>query len=89
MTKLVFAESFIENMTQVELESKRDEIFGRIELLADFPELGSSNLPKSICDNYGPRVRKLVVNPFDVVYEYDEVEDAAHILGLVHQRAAY
>ena len=89
MAKLVYSDAFIEDMTTVELASKRNEVFDRIDLLSDFPELGSSNVPMSIRLRFGDSVRKLVVCPFDVVYEYDRSCESVHVLGLVHQRAAF
>lgn len=89
MARLVYADAFVDGMTSVQLESKRDEILGKTDLLASFPELGSTLLPKSIREKYGNDVRKLVAAPFDIVYEYDSQNDTVHILGLVHQCAAY
>ena len=89
MARLVYADAFIEDMTAVELSSKRDEIFDKIDLLSDFPDLGSANIPTSIRLRFGSSVRKLVVSPFDVVYEYDQASDSVNILGLIHQHAAF
>ena len=85
----MYTEGFIEDIVQVELESKRKEIFGITDLLSDFPELGSNNLPASIFDCYGGSVRKLAVRPFFIIYEYRESEDAVYLLGLDHQRASW
>ena len=89
MPELMYTEGFIEDIVQVELESNRKEIFGITDLLSDFPELGSNNLPASIFDSYGGSVRKLAVRPFFIIYEYRESEDAVYLLGLDHQRAAW
>lgn len=89
MAKLVYADAFLNDLVAVEQASKRDEIFDKVDLLADFPDLGSANLPVSILSRYGTTVRKLVVSPFDVVYEYDPASDEVHVLGLIHQRSAY
>ena len=89
MPELMYTEGFIEDIVQVELESKRKEIFGITDLLSDFPELGSNNLPASIFDCYGGSLRKLAVRPFFIIYEYRESEDAVYLLGLDHQRAAW
>ena len=89
MPELMYTEGFIEDIVQVELESKRKEIFGITDLLSDFPELGSNNLPASIFDCYGGSVRKLAVRPFFIIYEYRESEDAVYLLGLDHPRAAW
>ena len=89
MARLVYTDSFIEDMTMVELASKRDEIFDKNNLLSDFPDLGSANVPVSIRLRFGSSVRKIVISPFDVVYEHDQASDSVNILGLVHQRAAF
>ena len=89
MPELMYTEGFIEDIVQVELESKRKEIFGITDLLSDFPELGSNNLPASIFDCYGGSVRKLAVRPFFIIYADRESEDAVYLLGLDHQRAAW
>lgn len=89
MAELIFAESFIKDMTQVVLESRRNEIARTISLLEYAPEIGSGIIPASIRETYGDSVRKLVITPFDVVYEYDKSCDEVHVLGLLHQRAAW
>ena len=89
MARLIYSDAFIEDMMAVELAGKRDEIFDRVDLLSDFPDLGSANVPESIRSRFGDCVRKLVVSPFDIVYEHDRVSDSVNLLGLVHQRIAY
>ena len=89
MPEIRYADQFIEDASAIELPSKRLEVRRRIEQLADFPEIGSRNLPASIVELYGPSVRKLVVKPFIVVYEFDIDGNVVDVLGLVHQRAAW
>ena len=89
MPNLMYTEGFTDDMAQVALASKRQEIFHYTDLLSEFPELGSRNLPESIIQTYGNSIRKFVVRPFLVIYEYREAEDAVYILGLDHQRAAW
>lgn len=86
MPKLIYAEQFIEDMTGVRPESKRDEISSAIDLLSP-PELGSRNLPNSIQLKYGKNVRKFVIDPFDIIYEYLPEANEVHVLALVPQRA--
>ncbi len=89
MPEIRYAEQFIDDARSIRLAKKRQEVRHRIEQLADFPELGSPNLPASIVERYGANVRKLVVNPFIVVYEIDWEADAIDVLALIHQRAAW
>lgn len=50
--------------------------------------MGSTNLPRSIAEKYGPDVRKLVVTPFLVFYKLLPA-DRVLVLGVMHNRAAY
>ncbi len=76
----------MDDAAMIERESKLDEILDRIALLEATPELGSSLLPASIRKRYGSQVRKLVVTPFDIIYDYLPQENAVVILTLIHQR---
>ena len=88
MAEIVFTEGFLADAAIVEREEKLDEILGTIELLEDTPEIGSAILPASIRRRYGPQVRKLVVQPFDIIYDYLPKDDAVVVLALIHQRGA-
>ncbi len=88
MPEILFTEGFLNDIAQVLLASKRKEIMDAISLLSDMPEIGSSIVPQSIRRKYGKTVRKLVVAPFDVVYEYHAERNEVHILALIHQRMA-
>lgn len=88
MAELVFSQGFIEDTDAVELDSKLAQIMDVIALLETSPCLGSANLPDSIVEQYGASVRKLVIDPFDVIYEFLSHEDVVLIHGLVHQKAA-
>ena len=53
------------------------------------PEMGSRILPTSIKRRFGDTVRKVVVDPFDIIYRYPaENRILVYVVGLVHQRAA-
>lgn len=88
MAEVVVSEGFVEDMVQVRLESKRDEIWYAVSLLEYAPEMGSKILPASVKRRFGETARKVVVDPFDVIYRYYSERDMVYIVGLVHQRAA-
>lgn len=88
MAEIVFTEGFMADAAIVEREEKLDEILDTIALLEDAPEIGSAILPSSIRHRYGSQVRKLVVRPFDIIYDYLPQDDAVVILTLIHQRGA-
>ena len=50
--------------------------------------MGSTNLPRSIAEKYGPDVRKFVVSPFLVLYKLLD-GDRVLVFGVMHNRAAY
>ena len=54
-----------------------------------FGEFGSSNIPQSIREQFGDGVRKVAVNPFDLIYTYYPEQDLVHIEALIHQRAVW
>lgn len=88
MAEVLFTEGFLEDMAQVERADKRREIMRVLALLPHTPEIGSRALPPSIRASYGDTVRKLVIAPFDVIYEYHGDKDEVHVLALIHQRQA-
>ena len=89
MPELVYSERFVMDMTDVQSARVRNGIFDMVDLLKDFPDLGSSNLPRSIKEEFGGNVRRLAKDPFLVVYEYCQAEDEVRVLGLIHGRAVY
>lgn len=86
MADIDFSEVFVEGMLKVRLESKRNEIYEKIELLAFVPEMGSRILPESVARRFGKEVRKIVVDPFDIIYRYVPEEDLIFVEGLLYQR---
>ena len=88
MAKVEVSEGFVEDMTQVYMDSKREEIWYAVSLLEFATEMGSRILPTSIKRRFGDTVRKVVVDPFDIIYRYFAEQDLVYVVGLVHQRAA-
>lgn len=89
MPKLIYSDQFYEDFLAIRLEAKQEEVIRSVDMLSDFPELGSRNLSDYILETYGPQVRRLVIAPFIAIYEYDEPSDAVNVLALVHQRTAW
>jgi len=88
MAEVLYADSFFDEMAQVERKRVRDNIMDATDLLAAIPEMGSTNLPASIVEKYGCDVRKFVVSPFLVLYKLLD-DDRVLVLGVMHNRAAY
>ena len=89
MPEIIYTESFAKDFAIIELEGKRNEVIECIERLAVLPIIGSRNLPKSIEEKYGSNVRKLVVKPFDAIYEYNEKDNEIRVYGLVPAKMAF
>jgi hypothetical protein len=49
--------------------------------------MGSRILSPTIKQRFGSNVRKIEVNPFDVIYRYIPEDNLLCIEGLIHQRA--
>lgn len=52
-------------------------------------DIGSKAAPESIRSEFGAGVRKLAVNPFDLVYTYDAERDIVFIEATIRQRTAW
>ena len=89
MTKLLYSDRFANDLagvTSTKIERKIFDILDAVEAAGD---IGSKAVPESIRSEFGAGVRKLAVNPFDLVYTYDIERDIAFIEALIHQRAAW
>ena len=88
MARLLFSERFADDLSQVETAKLEQRILKNLRNIESFGDIGSGLVPKSVKRDFGDRVRKIAVNPFDLVYTYDPESDTAYIEALVHQRAA-
>ncbi len=89
MADIDFSREFVADLKRVRLSSKQDEILDKISMLSALPELGSRILADSIKIRFGTQVRKLVINPFDVIYEYLPEDDLVLVVRLMHQREVW
>lgn len=83
MPKVELTERFVNDAAQVWSDKVLDHIYSVITMLERFPQLGSTDIPQSISQEFGVNVRKYVVSPFDLIYEYDEHADVVYLYGLV------
>lgn len=88
MARVIVLESFGETLEGVSSPRVRNAILDAIQLLERLPERGSQDLPPKIRQRF-PYARKLVVPPFDVIYQYSHETDTAVVIGLIHQRAMH
>lgn len=88
MPRLEFSERFADDLASVTSPAVESRMLDNLDNIERFGEFGSANVPESIIRTFGAGVRKVAVNPFDLVYTYYPDADLARIEALVHQRAA-
>lgn len=89
MPRLVFSERFVDDLACIKTSKLESEILAGLDAIEVFGEFGSTNVPESIKCEFGDGVRKVAVNPFDLIYTLHPDEDVACIEALIHQRAAW
>ena len=88
MPRLEYSERFAEDLARVTSEKVEARVYAALDNVEAFGDFGSKVVPDSIREEFGMGVRKVVVNPFDLVYTYYPDDDLVRIEALVHQRAA-
>lgn len=89
MPRLEYSECFADDLAQVTSSKVEARILEDMDSIERFGEFGSSMVPESVKREFGEGVRKVAVNPFDLVYTLYPELDIARIEALVHQRAAW
>lgn len=88
MPKMEYAERFADDLSSVTSPKAENRILEYLNNIERFGEFGSSMVPASIKEEFGEGVRKVAVNPFDLVYTLYPEQDLVRVEALVHQRAA-
>ncbi|MGN0261884.1 MAG: sirohydrochlorin cobaltochelatase [Eggerthellaceae bacterium] len=89
MPRLEYSERFVKDLALIKSSKLEARILANLDNIELFGEFGSSNIPQSIREHFGVGVRKVAVNPFDLVYTYYPDRDLVRVEALVHQRAAW
>ena len=84
MARLVVFDGFIDARNGIRSEWIRKNVDAMLMTIEKVPGVGSSILPDSILVEFGPDVRKAVVSPFEIVYEYDSATDTAYVYDLLY-----
>lgn len=88
MTKLLYSNRFASDLAGVTSANIERKIFDILDTIEAADDIGSKAVPESIRSEFGAGVRKLAVNPFDLVYTYDAERDIVFIEAPIHQRTA-
>lgn len=70
-------------------ENIERKIFDILDVIEGAGDIDSKAVPESIRSEFGAGVRKLAVNPFDLVYTCDAERDIVFIEAPIHQRTAW
>lgn len=86
MPRLEFSERFVNDMSFIESAKLEARILENLDNIEMFGEFGSSYIPSSIKKDFGEGLRKVAVNPFDLIYTFYKDQDFVRVEALVHQR---
>lgn len=87
MTKLRFATDCEDSFKQLTSKRLQDRLGHLLDLVAEVPTFGSRLVRDSIKEEFGDNCLKADLNPFFLLYEYDEVADIVHVYGIVHSHS--
>ena len=89
MPRLEFSEGFAGDLALVKSKKLESRILTALDHIEMFGEFGSKDIPESIRQEFGEGVRKVALNPFDLVYTFYPSRKLVRIEALVHQKAAW
>lgn len=88
MTKMVYSPRFARELSRVTSARVEQKIYDTLDVIEAVPSIGSRNIPRMIQVEFGEGVLKMVVDPFDIFYEYFDALDTVYVYTLVFQRQA-
>ena len=83
MPRVELTERFVNDASDIRSDRVLDHVYRALRNLESFPQMGSTDVPRSIVREFGEGVRKYVVAPFDLIYEYNESSGVVLVYGLV------
>ena len=86
MPRLEYAERFVRDLASITSSRLEQRILSNLDNIEAFGDFGSSNIPSSIKKEFGTGVRRVAVNPFDLIYTHYPDQNLCRIEALVHQR---
>ena len=85
---MIYTEGFLDDASYIYSSRVQENLANALSAIEAFPCVGSRAVPTSVKERFGDDVLKVVVKPFDLIYEYLEEADASVVYGLVPFRAA-
>ena len=84
MAKLVFDEEFLRQWADVPSKRMSDQIDHILQLISAMPGVGSSIVADSVRVAYGQNVLKMLVGPYQIIFEFDRSKDTVYVYGLLY-----
>ncbi len=86
VVSIEFSEQFLEDAGQIYSPGLAKRLKRTILLLEVVPTMGSKIIRDSLKKRFGKDIFKLVVEPFDLIYTYDEAARCVRLHALVPQK---
>lgn len=84
MSRLVVYEGFIQARAEIRSECLAHNVDSMLRTIEHMPGVGSPLIPSFAQVACGPNVRKAVVSPFEIIYEYERESDTAYVYALLY-----
>ncbi len=84
MAELVSDKEFLEEWARVRSEAASKRIERMLELIASMPDVGSAITADSLRVAYGNNLLKALVDPYQIIYEYDRSQNTVFVYGLLY-----
>lgn len=82
MRSVRYANRFIDDVAEIYSEHVLEELESALASIEQFPEIGSSQVGRSLAERFGEDLRKFPVSSFVIVYRYRSDEDELDFIAL-------
>ena len=89
LVRIIATDAFIESACQIYSSKIRNELSNALDTLEVCPEIGSKIVFESLKREFGENIRKYIIGPFDLIYEFFPNDGRIYLYDLVPQRAVY
>lgn len=84
VARLIVYRGFIEARATVWSDRVGENIDSMLRTIEEMPGVGSSIVPEAVIRVFGPNIRRAVVSPFEIIYEYNQEEDIVYVYDLLY-----
>ncbi|MBR2834240.1 MAG: type II toxin-antitoxin system RelE/ParE family toxin [Coriobacteriales bacterium] len=87
MITTIYSDRFMNDMANIYADKVYKAVIDAIRAIETMPGVGSLLIRMSLQEEFGKNIRKVVVNPFDLIYEYDQEKAIVYLHALIYQRS--